>query len=308
MSYTGLLWYAFRNSPTRSFTGEISHTMETAILLIQCQDQQGIVARVSECIFRHGGNITDSDQYTTDPFGGWFMMRLEFAYDPERVDVAALRNDLDELAHTLDARFSFHHGRTTLRMGILVSKFDHCLEDLLYRRRSGELEVEIPWVISNHPDLEERVRAYGIPFHHVPFTKETQESAEQAILDVAGGSTDFLVLARFMRILSTDFLNTYGKDVINIHHSFLPSFKGADPYRQAYDRGVKVIGATAHFATADLDEGPIIEQVVQRVSHKDNLKELKRKGRSLEKQALANAVLAYIQRRIIRLENKTVVF
>ncbi|MFP4173934.1 MAG: formyltetrahydrofolate deformylase [Candidatus Hydrogenedentota bacterium] len=282
--------------------------METVILLIQCQDQQGIVARVSERIFRHGGNITDSDQYTTDPFGGWFIMRLEFAYDPERVDVAALRKDLDELAHTLNARFSFHYARSTLRMGVLVSKFDHCLEDLLYRRRSGELQVDIPWVISNHPDLEDRVTAYGVPFHHVPFTKETQDSAEQAILEIARDSTDFLVLARFMRILSTGFLDTYGKDVINIHHSFLPSFKGADPYRQAYDRGVKVIGATAHFATADLDEGPIIEQLVERVSHKDDVKELKRKGRSLEKQALANAVLAYIQHRIIRLENKTVVF
>ncbi len=282
--------------------------METAVLLIQCPDQQGIVARVSDCIFQHKGNIINSDQYTTDPFGGRFFMRVEFSFSEGKVDKQAFESRWGVIATELGAAWSIHYAPRKPRMGVLVSKFDHCLVDLFYRQRSRELPVEIPFVISNHPDLAETAAAHGVPFHHVPFTAETQKENEETILERVRGATDFLVLARFMRILSGDFLKAYGKDVINIHHSFLPSFKGADPYRQAYNRGVKVIGATAHFATAELDEGPIIEQVVERVSHKDNITELKRKGRALEKQALANAVLAYIQHRVIRYENKTVVF
>ncbi len=282
--------------------------METAVILIQCPDQPGIVAEVSDCIFRHGGNIVNSDQYTTDPYGGRFFMRVEFSFDDAKTDRERLEHDWSELGRRLEARWTLHYGARRLRMGVLVSKYDHCLVELLYRQRSRELDVEIPCVISNHPDVRPLAEQHGLPYVHIPFSAETHAESEQKVLEQVKDTTDFLVLARFMRILSEDFLNAYGKDVINIHHSFLPSFKGADPYRQAYNRGVKVIGATAHFATVDLDEGPIIEQVVERVSHKDNIAELKRKGRSLEKQALANAVFAYIEHRIIRYENKTVVF
>ncbi len=282
--------------------------MEIAVLLIECPDQPGIVAKVSDCIFRHGGNIVNLDQYTTDPYGGRFFTRIEFGFDGAAVERAELEAAMGELAASLDAQWAMHYRDHRLRMGVLVSKYDHCLVELLYRQRSRELPVDIPCVISNHPDLQPLAEQHGVPFIHIPFTAETHAESEQKVLEQVKDSTDFLVLARFMRILSEDFLKTYGKDIINIHHSFLPSFKGADPYRQAYNRGVKVIGATAHFATADLDEGPIIEQVVERVSHKDNIADLKRKGRMLEKQALANAVFAYIEHRIIRFANKTVVF
>ncbi len=180
-------------------------------------------------------------------------------------------------------------------------------EGVLYRVSSGELRVVVPLVVSNHDVCRDLVEGYGIPFHHLPVTKETKPEQEARFLELVKESSDFFVLARYMQILSEDFLGAYGKHIINIHHSFLPSFKGADPYRQAYDRGVKIIGATAHFATTDLDEGPIIEQAVGRVTHKDDVAMLKQKGRDLEKQALAAAIRAYIEHRVIRFENKTVI-
>lgn len=281
--------------------------MTQTVLLIQCPDKKGIVARVSDFIFRSECNILTSDQHTTDPEGGRFFMRLLFSLDEERVSRETLEKGWREVADELQATWEIHYSSETPRMGILVSKQDHCLFDLLYRHRSGELRVTIPKVISNHEDCRELVERYDIPFHYVPVTPETKLRAEQGILDLVQ-DTDFLVLARYMRILSDGFLAAYKRDIINIHHSFLPSFKGADPYRQAYERGVKIIGATAHYVTPALDEGPIIEQMVERVYYKDTVEDLKRKGRNLEKLALANAIHAHLDHRIIRHAQRTIVF
>ncbi|MCC6488522.1 MAG: formyltetrahydrofolate deformylase [Candidatus Hydrogenedentes bacterium] len=281
--------------------------MTQTVLLIQCPDKKGIVARVSDFIFRSECNILTSDQHTTDPEGGRFFMRLLFSLDEERVSRESLETGWREVADELQATWEIHYSTETPRMGILVSKQDHCLFDLLYRHRSGEFRVSIPMVISNHEDCRDLVERYDIPFHYVPVTPETKLRAEQGILDLVQ-DTDFLVLARYMRILSDGFLAAYKRDIINIHHSFLPSFKGADPYRQAYERGVKIIGATAHYVTPALDEGPIIEQMVERVYYKDTVEDLKRKGRNLEKLALANAIHAHLDHRIIRHAQRTIVF
>ncbi len=282
--------------------------MTQTVLLIQCPDKKGIVARVSDFVFRHECNILTSDQHTTDPEGGRFFMRLLFSLEEDKVNRESFEQDWVAVADELEAKWSIHYATETPRMGILVSKQDHCLFDLLYRHRSGEFKVEIPLVISNHEDCRELVERYGIPYHHVPVTPETKLKAEQEILDLVQGTTDFLVFARYMRIVSDGFLAAYKKDILNIHHSFLPSFKGADPYRQAYDRGVKIIGATAHYVTPALDEGPIIEQMVERVYYKDTVDDLKRKGRNLEKLALANAIHAYLDHRVIRDAQRTIVF
>jgi formyltetrahydrofolate deformylase len=282
--------------------------MTRTVLLIQCPDKKGIVARVSEFVFRHECNILTSDQHTTDPAGGRYFMRIVFALEEDRVSRESFEHDWEAVAKELEANWSIHYATETPRMGILVSKQDHCLFDLLYRHRSGELNVRIPLVISNHENCRELVERYDIPYHYVPVTPETKLRAEQQVLDLVQDSTDFLVLARYMRILSDGFLAAYKKDLLNIHHSFLPSFKGADPYRQAYERGVKIIGATAHFVTPALDEGPIIEQMVDRVYYKDTVDDLKRKGRNLEKLALANAIHAYLDHRILRDAQRTIVF
>lgn len=282
--------------------------MTHTVLLIQCPDKKGIVARVSDFVFRHDANIINSDQHSTDPEGGRFFMRLEFGLDEAKVPRASFEKDWASVAQELGATWSIHYGTERMRMGILVSKQDHCLFDLLHRQRSGELNVDIPIVISNHKDCRELVERYGIPFHYVPFNAATQAEAEREMLALLRGATDFAVLARYMRVLSDSFLTAYGRDVINIHHSFLPSFKGADPYRQAHERGVKIIGATAHFVTRDLDEGPIIEQMVDRIYYKDTIDDLRRKGRNLEKLALENAIQAYLEHRIILDANRTIVF
>lgn len=281
--------------------------MKHAILLIRCCDRKGIVSKVSEFIFRHDGNIINSDQYSTDPSGGEFFMRLEFWFDETNAPVDTLEEDAAGLCAELEAEWRLYYADRPLRMGILVSKYDHCLVDILYRWRNGEIHVDIPVIVSNHPDAKPIADAYGVAFHHVPMKPETKLEGERTILELTR-DTDFLVMARYMQIVTDGFLAAYQRDIINIHHSFLPSFKGANPYRQAYDRGVKVIGATSHFVTAELDEGPIIEQVVERVYYKDTLEDLKRKGRNLEQQALANALRAYANHRVIRVGQKTVVF
>lgn len=282
--------------------------METAIFLVQCKDQKGIVSKISDFVFRYGGNIIQSDQHTTDPENGQFFMRVEFCFDPLIVSKKHLEEEFSILARTLQAQWQIRYTCDHLRMGILVSKQDHCLVDILYRWRCGELSVDIPMVISNHEDVKDVVEHYNIPFYYIPTLNNNRSEQEDKILNLVNKSTDFLVLARYMQIISGDFLKSYNKNIINIHHSFLPSFKGANPYRQAYERGVKVIGATAHYITADLDDGPIIEQVVQRVSHRDNVDTLVRKGKNLEQLALANALRAHTEHRIIRYQNKTVVF
>ncbi len=280
---------------------------QRAVLLWQCPDQPGIIARLSGLLFEHTGNILSSDQYTSDPEKGRFFIRIEFVFDEDLYTREYLETALAHAAQELEAEWGLYYAGRVLRMAIAVSRYDHCLADLLYRVRSGELRVEVPLVVSNHNTARELVEGHGIPFHHVPVAVDTRGGQEARLLTLLRGASDFLVLARYMQVLSADFLRAYGKDVINIHHSFLPSFKGADPYRQAYDRGVKIIGATAHFATTDLDEGPIIEQVVGPVSHKDSVEDLRQKGRELERAALANAIRAYIEHRVIRYRNKTII-
>jgi formyltetrahydrofolate deformylase len=278
--------------------------MNTFILLFQCRDQKGIVARVSEFILKHQGNIITADQYSTDPDAGYFVMRVEF--NTEQVNKATLDIDFVPVAKQFGADWRIYDKAETLRMGILVSDDGHCLADILYLWGSGELKADIPFVLSNCSKHEKLVKQYNLPFYYLPATKESRR--EEEILERAVKETDFLVLARYMLVFSGDFLRRYSKDIINIHHGFLPSFKGADPYGKALEEGVKVIGATAHFVNEKLDEGPIIAQEVESVSHKDNRDDLVRKGRNLEKKALANALFSYLDHRIIRHGNKTIVF
>jgi len=282
--------------------------MEIAVFLIQCKDQRGIVAKISDFVFRYNGNIIQSDQHTTDPENGQFFMRVEFGFDPQIVSRKHLEDEFGILARTLHAQWQIHYTRERLRMGILVSNHDHCLLDLLYQCNSGELSIDIPFVISNHDTVRETAEHYRIPFYCLAVTPDTKIEQENKIFTLVNESTDFLVLARYMQVLSESFINRYNRPIINIHHSFLPSFKGANPYRQAYERGVKVIGATAHYITANLDEGPIIEQAVERVSHRDNVDALIRKGKKLEQIALANAIRAHTEFRVLRYLNKTIVF
>ena len=276
------------------------------ILLFQCQDQPGIVARVSDFIFKRAGNIITADQYTTDPQEGKFFMRIEFTIDRAEWNKQSLAEELRGIAADLKADFRVLDRQDKLRAGIFVSKPDHCLFELLYLWKSGELRVEIPFVASNFEGHRTLVESYGIPFHLIPATKEDRK--EEDLLAIAQQQSDFLVLARYMMVLSPKFLSDYAKDIINIHHGFLPSFKGAHPYQQAFDNGVKVIGATAHFVNERLDEGPIIAQAVEHVSHRDDVQSLARKGKNLEKHALAKAVALYLDQRIIRHNNKTIIF
>lgn len=282
--------------------------MERGVLLIQCPDRPGLVARISEFVFGRGCNILKMDQHTTAESGGRFFTRLEFCWEDGSVAHDALREGLSDLATTLDATWELFLDSEVMNMAIAVSKFDHCLLDLLYRVRIGEFRVNIPLVVSNHDTLRDEVERHGILFHHLPVTQDTKAEQEAKMLELISPASDFLVMARYMQILSDDFLKRYDKDVINIHHSFLPSFKGANPYKQAYELGVKVIGATAHFASPDLDEGPIIAQSVNPVSHSDTVEDLKRTGRTLEQTALSRAIHAYVEHRIIRFENRTIVF
>lgn len=280
--------------------------MRNFVLLFQCLDRRGIVARISDFVLRHEGNIVAADQYSTDPEGGYFFMRVEFVLSGGKYSKEALAAEFAPVGNEFSAQWRIVDKSETLRMGILVSAEDHCLLDLLYLWMSGELKVEIPFVLSNDERHRKIVSQHNIPFHYVPADSGDRREAE--LLSYASGTTDFLVLARYMLVLSAGFLKEYNRDIINIHHGFLPAFKGADPYGKAEKEGVKVIGATAHFVNDKLDEGPIISQEVEHVSHKDNRLDLARKGRNLEKKALAGAILNYVDYRIIRHENKTIVF
>jgi len=281
-----------------------------ARLLIRCADQPGIVAAVTSFLFQHGANITELDQHSTDPSGGLFFMRLEFQTPKLDVTRAELERAFDEAAgrrYNMDWHISYAAERP--RMAVLVSAHDHAALELLWRWQRGELLVDIPCVISNHDKLRVAVEAFGIPFHHVPQdTAAQREQAEARMLELIGEGADFLVLARYMRILGPAFVARYPNRIINIHHSFLPAFVGADPYRQAYERGVKIIGATAHYVTTELDQGPIISQDTAHVSHSDEIDDLRRLGRDLERQVLARAVRWHVEDRIIVDGNKTIVF
>ncbi|WP_293000899.1 formyltetrahydrofolate deformylase [Nevskia sp.] len=281
-----------------------------ARLLIRCDDKPGIVAAATTFLYHHGANITELDQHSTSPADGQLFMRLEFqtpALDLPRAGLERAFADTVAAQHRMNWRMSYAADKP--RMAILVSAHDHAAMELLWRWQRGELRVDIPCVISNHEALRKAVEGFGVPFHHVPFETATRADAEDQMQKIlVEAKADFIVLARYMRILSGDFAALWPSRIINIHHSFLPAFVGADPYRQAYERGVKIIGATAHYVTADLDQGPIIEQDVARVSHSEGVDELRRLGRDLERQVLARAVRWHVEDRIIVDGNKTVVF
>jgi formyltetrahydrofolate deformylase len=280
----------------------------SAILLIACPDQKGVVAAISDFVFRHNGNILHADEHA-DEGSNLFLMRVEFDpadFDIDRKDFAKYFSPLAEkFEMTWRLAQSSHRQKTV----ILVSKYDHCLVDLLYRHKSGELACEIPLIISNHPDNREIAEFYRIPYVTIPVPQEGKRPAEEKILSLLRQhAPDFIVLARYMQILSPDFVSEYPQRIINIHHSFLPAFLGAKPYHQAFARGVKLIGATSHYVTEVLDDGPIIEQDVIRISHRDSLPDLVQKGRDLEKVVLSRAVRWHLENRILLYGNKTVVF
>lgn len=280
----------------------------TARLLITCPDRPGIVAAVSNFLFNHGANITALDQHSTDPEGGLFFMRLEFQTPHLDVSRDILENAFAErVAARFEMNWRIAYAADLKKVAILVSKYDHALLELLWRHSNRELPGVITQVISNHPDLRPEVERFGIPYHHVPVEKDRKDEAEAQILHLLG-DTDLVVLARYMQILTPQFVAHYPHRIINIHHSFLPAFVGANPYKQAYTRGVKIIGATAHYVTEELDQGPIIEQDVARVSHRHDVADLVRLGRDLERNVLARAVQWHLEDRIIVYGNKTVVF
>lgn len=281
----------------------------TARLLIACPDRSGIVAAVTGFLYNHGANITTLHEYSTDPTGGLFFMRVEFTTPNLDLSGEAIKDAFGRVLaerYQMDWHLSFarHQKRTV----ILASKQDHALLELLWRHKRGELHADIRAVISNHTDCEAAVREMGIAFHHVPSKRGDKATAEARILELLGDDTELVVLARYMQILSEDFVQRYPSRIINIHHSFLPAFVGARPYHQAHDRGVKLIGATAHYVTAELDAGPIIEQDVTRVSHKHDANALVRLGRSIEREVLARAVTWHLEDRVLVHGNKTVVF
>ena len=280
----------------------------SAVLLISCPDRKGIVATISDFVFNHNGNILHADEHA-DEGSNLFLMRVEFDPAEFDIDLTDFSRHFAPIAEKFEMRWRLARSNYRPKMIILVSKYDHCLVDLLYRHKSGELACDIPLIISNHPDNQPIADFYRIPYVTIPVPKEGKRQAEEKILDlIQQHDPDFMVLARYMQILSNEFVNRYPQRIINIHHSFLPAFVGARPYHQAFTRGVKLIGATSHYVTEVLDDGPIIEQDVVRISHRDSLDDLLQKGRDLEKVVLSRAVRWHIDNRVLLYGNKTVVF
>jgi len=277
----------------------------TSRLLLACPDRPGLIARVSGFLAEAGLNIVDADQHSTEE--GRFFMRMVFDSLPAEEGEALRRRFAEEVAGPLEMEHRFAESSQRKRVAVMVSREDHCLSDLLWRWRSGELGGELVAVLSNHSDHADQVASVGLPFHHVPVDPNDREAAERRALELLGG-VDLLVLARYMQILSEGFLRELGAPAINIHHSFLPAFVGADPYRRAHERGVKLIGATAHYVTAELDAGPIIDQDVTRVSHRDEVSDLVRIGRDIERVVLARAVAAHLDDRVLLDGERTIVF
>jgi formyltetrahydrofolate deformylase len=280
----------------------------TAVLLVSCKDRPGLVAALAQLLYGHGANILDADQHT-DREAGMFFQRIHFDRAQMHVDQLGLERAIKEVAERFEMTWRLQLGSKRKRVAIFVSKYDHCLWDLLLRHRAGELNCEIPLIISNHPDLEPIAQQFEIDYRVFPMNRENkqaQEEDEVALLDEM--QIDLVVLARYMQILTGDFIDHFPGRIINIHHSFLPAFMGSRPYHRAYERGVKRIGATAHYATTDLDEGPIIEQDVIRCSHADTTKDLVRKGRDVERSVLAQAVRWHLDDRVLVCGNRTVIF
>jgi formyltetrahydrofolate deformylase len=280
----------------------------TAVLLLSCPDQKGLVASVSDFLYRNDGNIIHADQHT-DAEEGIFLQRVEWELEGFTIPRAEIAEAFRPIAERFGMTWSLHFSDYVPRIAVFVSREAHCMYDLLARRHMGEFAAEIPLVISNHPDLRAAAEGFGAIYHHFAITPETKAAQEQAVIETLEVQRiDLLVLARYMQVLGDDFVARYPNRIINIHHSFLPAFAGARPYHQAYERGVKVIGATAHYVTAELDQGPIIEQDVVRVSHRDSVADLMRKGKDMEKVVLARAVDLHLRNRIVVYGNKTVVF
>mgnify|MGYP001791550885 FL=1 len=279
----------------------------TACLLISCPDKQGLVAKIANFIYSNGGNIIHADQHT-DFENGLFLTRIEWLLDDFNLPQDLIAPAFNSIAQPLEAKWELHFSDSIPRLAIWVSKQDHCLLDLLWRYRAKEFIAEIPLIISNHPNLKEVAEQFNIDFHHIPITKDTKAEQEKKQLEIlAEYKINLVVLAKYMQILSNEFVTQFPR-IINIHHSFLPAFVGANPYHKAYERGVKIIGATSHYVTADLDAGPIIEQDVVRVSHRDAVEDLIRKGKDLERIVLARAVRLHLKNRVLVYGNRTVVF
>ncbi|WP_422670571.1 formyltetrahydrofolate deformylase [Candidatus Methylopumilus planktonicus] len=280
----------------------------SATLLITCPDTKGIVAAIADFLYQHNANILHADQHQ-DAENSLFLMRVEWDLKDFSLDEASFAEAFEDIAKTYKMTWELKLSKDKLRMAIMVSQYDHCLADLLHRYKNNELQCEIPLIISNHLDSQKLAEFYGIPFFHIPVEKDKKKEAEAeqfALFDKF--QVDFIVLARYMQILSEDFVKRYPQRVINIHHSFLPAFIGARPYHRAFERGVKLIGATSHYVTEVLDEGPIIEQDIDRISHRDQVEDLIQKGRDLERIVLSKAVRWHIENRILIYSNKTVIF
>ncbi|HEX4947285.1 MAG TPA: formyltetrahydrofolate deformylase [Blastocatellia bacterium] len=280
----------------------------TAILLIDCPDRKGLVAAVADFLYRHNANILHADQHQ-DNEQGLFLMRVEFGLEGLDINVEEFRRQFGRIADQFQMHWRLELATLRPRIAIFVSHYDHCIVDLLYRQQSGELACDIPLIISNHSTAERIAAFYQIPFHLLPVTPGNKADIEEQQLQLLkDNAIDLIVLARYMQILSPAFVDQYPQRIINVHHSFLPAFMGAKPYHRAFERGVKLIGATSHYVTSELDEGPIIEQDVMRVSHRDQLEDLIQKGRDLEKVVLSRAVRWHIEHRILLYNKKTVIF
>jgi formyltetrahydrofolate deformylase len=278
-------------------------------LLINCSDQPGIVAAVSKFLFGYGANIIESSQYSTNPTDGTFFIRIEFECPHLKTKALEMETRFQSIAEQFSMEWKFTYVYEVKKLAIFVSKELHCLRELLWEWQSGDLIANIAVVISNHETARETVESFNIPFHYIPASKENRAEAEATQLKLLRKyDVDVIVLARYMQILTPSFVAAHPNRIINIHHSFLPAFVGARPYQQAYERGVKLIGATSHYVTNDLDEGPIIEQDINRVDHRDNVEDLKKIGRSIERSVLARAVKWHLEDRIIVHHNKTIVF
>ncbi len=290
----------------------MTKTIETrrdhACLIVHGPDQRGLVAAVTTLITRNNGNIVSLDQHSDDPEGGAFFQRVVFHRPNLGAAIPEIEADLSSTLDPFNVEWNLSDMSVPKRMAVLASTSDHCLLDLLWRERRGELPVTIPMVISNHTNMVEDVRSFGVPFFHVPSQGPDKSEAEAKILELLKGNVDFIVLARYMQIISPEFLQQVGVPVINIHHSFLPAFIGAAPYRKAKERGVKLIGATSHYVTEELDEGPIIEQDVIRVTHAETAADLQRMGANVERAVLSRAVQWHAEDRVIRHQNHTIVF
>ncbi|HXD87278.1 MAG TPA: formyltetrahydrofolate deformylase [Urbifossiella sp.] len=280
----------------------------SAVLLVTCPDRKGIVAAIGEFLYRNDANILHADQHQ-DAERGLFLMRVEWELARFALDLAEFPRRFQPLADRFEMHWRLERSDQPLRAALFVSKYDHCLMDLLYRHHTGELTCEVPLIVSNHPDAERWAAFYKVPFHLIPVASRSKQEAEQKQLDLlAAEKIDLVVLARYMQVLSPEFVKKYPRRIINVHHSFLPAFSGARPYHRAFERGVKLIGATSHYVTDQLDEGPIIEQDVVRISHRDGIDNLLEKGRDLEKVVLSRAVRWHIDHRILGYDNKTVIF